>query len=127
MATNFTISKSYQYSNGQLSFNYQPAAITLPQTTKGVHIQTITFTTAEADISTTPLGTPGRCVLHNLESSTTGKALNWGIKSSTGGIPKFFKLTAMDMAEAYYGSSTNVLRAKAASGSLMVQVITWEA
>lgn len=127
MATNFTITKQYQYSNGTLTFNYTPNALSLPQGTKGVHNQTVTFTTAEADIAVTTLGTPGRCVLHNLESSTTGKTLNWGIKSSTGGLPKYFKIPPKDMAEVFYGSSTNVLRAKAASGSLMVQIITWEA
>jgi len=127
MANNFQISRNYVYENGTLRYTYQPNAINLPQATKGVNVQTITFTTAEADISVGTLGTPGRVVLHNLEPTTTGKTVNWGIKSSTGGLPKYHKLIAKDMAEAYYGTSDMVLRAKAASGTAIVQVIIWEA
>lgn len=127
MANELKITKSLVYENGTLKFQYTPATINLPQTTKGYDIQTVTFTTAEADVTVTPLGTPGLCWLRNLESTTTGKTLNYGLKSSTGGIPVYNKLPPKATGEFTYGTSAMVLRGKAASGTLQVEIITFEA
>lgn len=127
MAENLKITLQLVYENGTLKEQYQPGTVGLPQATKGVHTQTISHTTAEADVSVGTLGTPGYCVLHNLESSTTGKTLNWGLKSSTGGIPQYFKLPPKSMSVVCYGTSAMVIRAKAASGTLQSLIKTYEA
>lgn len=127
MATNFQVTLQIVYENGTLKEQYAPGTISLPQATKGVHTQTITHTTAEADVSVSTLGTPGYCVLQNLESSTTGKTLNYGWKSSTGGIPQYSKLPPKGVALLCYGTSAMVLRAKAASGTLQSVIKTYEA
>lgn len=127
MADNLKITLQIVYENGTLKEQYQPGTISLPQTTKGVHTQTVTHTTAEADVAVTTLGTPRYSLIHNLESSTTGKTLRWGLKSSTGGIPQYFQLPAKSVAFVCYGTSAMVIRAKAESGTLQSLIKTWEA
>ena len=65
--------------------------------------------------------------LHNLEATTTGKTLNWGIKSSTNGLPDFWQLKPKQFAIVNFGSTADVVRYKAASGTLQVDVIIFEA
>lgn len=121
MAGEFKWTPSLIYENGTLKAQFQPGTIQLPQATKGFMVLTQTFTTAEADITVgTGVATPGYAILHNLEASTTGKTLNWGLKSSTGGIPTYFKLPPKSFALINYGTSAMVLRGKAASGSLLI-------
>ena len=127
MANEIKITKSITYENGTLKFQYSPGTINLPQATKGIHVQTVTMTTAEADVAVTTLGTPGMCLLRNLEATTTGKTWNYGLKSSTGGIPVYNKLTPKQLGQFTYGTSAMVLRGKAASGTLQVEIITFEA
>lgn len=127
MANEFKLSKSLVYENGTLKHTYNPGTINLPQAAKGIHVQTISATTAEADVAFTGLGTPGLCILQNLESTTTGKTWNYGWKSSTGGLVKYGKLTPKDVGQVRYGTSDMVIRAKAASGTLQVLVIHFEA
>lgn len=127
MANEFQITPSIVYANGTLKKTYAPGTINLPQATKGVLNQTIAATTAEADVSVTTLGTPGFVLLHNLESTTTGKTWNYGLKSSTGGIPQYWKLPPKGYAMLYYGTSAMVLRGKAASGTLTVDATVFEA
>lgn len=127
MANELKVTLSIQYENGTLKRQYTPGTINLPQATKGELLQTITATTAEADVSVSTLGTPGFCVLRNLESTTTGKTFNWGLKSSTGGIPQYHKLPPKSVAAFTYGTSGMVLRGKAASGTLQVEIDTFEA
>ena len=127
MANEIKMSLSIIYENGTLKNNYQPATMNIPQATKGYLSQTIAATTAEADVAVTGIGTPGLMVLHNLEATTTGKIFNWGLKSSTGGIPQYFKLPPKQIAQITYGTSAMVVRGKAASGTLSVQAILYEA
>ena len=127
MANEFQFTPSVVYQNGTLKRSFQPGTIKLPQATKGVFEVTVTATTAETDLSFSGLGTPGRVILHNLESTTTGKTLNWGWKSSTNGLPKYSKLPAKDWQVTYYGTSDMVLRYKAASGSALVSFTIFEA
>lgn len=127
MANELKITLSTVYENGTLKRQYTPGTLNLPQATKGLLNNTIAATTAEADFATSTIGTPGYIVLHNLESSTTGKTFNYGLKSSTGGIPQYWKLPPKAMALLCYGTSAMVLRGKAASGSLTVDVTVFEA
>ncbi len=125
MANEIKLTMSITYENGSLKRQYSPGTANIPQATKGVIDQTITATTAEADITIT-LGSPGLSILQNLEATTTGKTFNWGIKSSTGGLPKYFKLPPKQMAVVSHGTSADVLRGKAASGTLQVSITTFE-
>ena len=128
MANEIKITKSIVYENGTLKYQYSPGTINLPQATKGMSIQTINATTAETDVSVTTLGTPGMCIIRNLESTTTGKTWNWGPKSTTGGISTaYFKVAPKQIGQFTYGTSAIVLRGKAASGTLTVEIITFEA
>jgi len=121
------INLSIAYENGTLKYNYQPATMNAPQATKGLLSQTIAATTAEADVSIPGIGAQGIMILHNLESTTTGKTFNWGIKSSTGGLPKYFKLPPKQIAICNYGTTADIIRGKAASGTLSVNAILFEA
>ena len=128
MANEFKFTVNLNYTNGTAKDQFIPGTINLPQTNKGYMVLTQTFTTAEADITVgAGVGTPGYAVLHNLESTTTGKTLNIGWKSSTGGIPVYGKLPPKSFAVMCYGTSAMVLRAKAASGSLQLMARIYEA
>ena len=127
MADEFRMTLSILYENGVLSENWTPSTVTLPQGTQGIHSQTISHTTAEADVSVGSIGTQGYCFLQSLESTTTGGTLYWGLKSSTGGIPQYFKLPPKSMALVCYGTSAMVIRAKTASGALKSLIKTYEA
>ncbi len=126
MANELKVSLSIVYENGTLKTQYQPGTINLPQATKGYLSQVIAATTAETDLSIPNITTQGMLVLHNLESTTTGKTFNWGIKSSTGGLPKYFVLKPKGMAMVQYGTTADVIRGKAASGTLSVQALLFE-
>lgn len=127
MSNEIKISLSINYENGTLKYQYQPNSLNIPQATKGFLNQTIAATTAEADVSIPGIGNQGILVLHNLEATTTGKSFRWGIKSSTGGLPKYFTLPPKQIAMAYFGTTADVIRGKAASGTLSVNAILFEA
>lgn len=126
MANEIKLTLSVVYENGTLKYQYQPGTVNLPQATKGMLIQTISATTAEADVAVTGIATPSLAILHNLEATTTGKTFNYGLKSSTGGIPKYFRLRPKQQALVDYGTSDMVIRGKAASGTLQVNIIHLE-
>lgn len=127
MANELKFTHTLNYTNGTMKYTFQPGTVQMPQATKGMMVLTQTFTTAEADITVgTGVATPGHAILHNLESSTTGKTLNYGLKSSTGGIPVYFKLPPKGIAHVCYGTSAMVIRGKAASGSLQVWAAIFE-
>lgn len=127
MANEIQITPSVVYQNGTLRRQYTPGTINLPQATKGILNATIAATTAEADFSVSTLGTPGLLILQNLESTTTGKTWNYGLKSSTGGIPQYWKLPPKGYAIHTFGTSAMVLRGKADSGTLTVDATVFEA
>lgn len=128
MANEIQITPVIVYSNGTLKRQYTPGTINLPQATKGVVDNTITATSTGADFSVSALGTPGLIYLHSLESTTTGKTLRWGVKSSTGGLPKYFLLKPKQMAMATYASSAEVLRYQGnQAGSFQVNIVVFEA
>ena len=127
MANEIKLTPSIVYENGTIKRTYQPGTLNLPQATKGVLDQTVTATSAEADIAVASLGTPGICFMHNLESTTTGKTWLWGLKSSTGGIPTYFRLPPKQAAIVNYGTSAMVIRGKGlAAGSFQVSIVTFE-
>lgn len=127
MANEIKLTPQLVYANGNAKHTFQPGTINLPQATKGFMVLTQTFTTAEADITVgTGVGTPGWAIIHNLEATTTGKTLNLGWKSSTGGIPVYGKVPAKGVTILNYGTSAMVLRGKAASGSLQVMALIFE-
>lgn len=127
MANELRVNYQLTYENGTLKKQFNPSTINLPQATKGIANLSIAATTAEADVSIGGLGTPGYAVLHNLEATTTGKTWNWGLKSSTGGIPQYFKLPPKAMAHVCYGTSAMVIRGKMASGTATIDVTIFEA
>lgn len=109
MANEIKLSASIVYENGTLKNTWNPGTINLPQATKGLNVQTITATTAEADHAVT-VGTQGKIVLHSLEATTTGNTLNWCVKSSTGGIAtNYFILPPKDVAMCQLGSTAMVI------------------
>lgn len=126
MANEIRFTPSIVYENGTLKRQFAPGTINMPQASKGVYNNCIAATTAEADVAIGSIGTPGIAVLHNLESTTTGKTWNYGLKSSTGGIPQYFRLPPKQMAFVNYGTSAMIIRGKAASGTLQVDVIIFE-
>lgn len=127
MANEIRITNNIVYENGTLKRQYTPGNINLPQATKGKMEQTITATTAETDVTIIGIGNQGLMYLHNLESTTTGKTLNWGIKSSTNGLPDFWQLKPKQIAMVNFGSTADVVRYKAASGTLQFDLVIFEA
>lgn len=123
MANELKISKTITYENGQLKYNYQPGAINLPQATQGYLDKTVSVTTAEADLDVSALGTPGHCVLRNLEATTTGNSITWGPKTSTGGILQIGRLPAKSESQITVATSTCVVRWKSSAGTVNVQVL----
>lgn len=127
MADEIKVTLAINYENGLIRDDFAPSTINLPQATQGVNTQTISHTTAEADVSIGTVGTPGYCVLRNLTATTSdGATLHWGLKSSTGGIPQYFRLPPRGVSMVCYGTSGMVIRAKAASGTLKSLVKIYE-
>ncbi len=122
-----TYTPSLIYENGTLKRQFVPGTLAIPQATKGFASITVTATTAEADLSVSTLGTPGLAMVTNLEATTTGKTCNWGWKSSTGGIPNYSALKPKHQHMVYYGTSSQTIRYKAASGTLQVEFVVFEA
>lgn len=125
MANELRFTPTLQYSNGALKRTIMPGQLNLPQAVQGLADLVVSATTAEADVSV-GLGTPGLAVLHNLEATTTGATWLYGLKSSTGGIPQYFRLPPKQMAVVNYGTSAMVLRGKALAGTLKVAVTVFE-
>ena len=125
-ANAFKVSKTITYENGQLKYTYQPGSVNLPQATQGYTDKTVSVTTAEADLSLSELGTPGRCILRNLEATTTGNYVTWGPKTSTGGIETIGRVPPKDETQIIVATSTCVIRWQASAGTVGVQVLCFE-
>ena len=109
MANEIRLTTNIVYENGTLKHTFQPGTINLPQAAKGINVQTITATTAEADHAP-GVTTQGLMVLHSLEATTTGSILNWGIKTSTGGIAvSYFELHPKRLAIVEMGTTAHVI------------------
>lgn len=122
-----TYTPSLIYENGTLRRQFVPGTLAIPQANKGFISVTVTATTAEADLSVSTLGTPGLTIITNLEATTTGKTCNWGWKSSTGGIPQYSSCKPKHQHTVNYGTSSQTIRYKAASGTLQVEFVVFEA
>ena len=124
MADEFKFTYQLTYENGQQKFQYQPNQFKLPQTTQGVQVDTVTATTADADLS---LGvtTPGRVILQSLEATTTGNFVTVSTKTSTGGSLKTGRLNPKDFFSLYM-NSTSTLRVQADTANVNIQVIAFE-
>lgn len=128
MANELKITLSVVYEKGTLKRQYAPSTINFPQATAGIINNTIAATSVEADFSVASLNTPGMVLLQNLEATTTGKTWLYGLKSSTGGIPQYWKLPPKGIALLYYGTSGMTLRGRAASaGGMTIDAVVWEA
>jgi hypothetical protein len=128
MADEIKITKTLTYANGSLKYTYSPGAVNLPQATKGYSDKTVAVTSAESDLSLAELGTPGICLLRNLEATTTGKSIQWGPKTSTGGILPIGKLGPKHDTQLTVATSTCVIRWKGlAAGTVAIQVLCFEA
>lgn len=127
MANEIKLTRTISYENGTLKYTYSPGSVNLPQATKGYTDKTVSVTSAESDLSLTELGTPGICILRSLESTTTGLTIQWGPKTSTGGILPIGRLTPKQEAMITVATSTCVIRWKnTAAGTLSVQVLGFE-
>ena len=126
MANEFSLTTAIQYVNGTLKKTFAPGTIQFPQQTKGLANLSVAATTAEADVSVGGVGTPGFTVLHNLEATTTGKIWLYGLKSSTGGIPQYFRLPPKQMAMVNYGTSGMTIRGKMSSGTATIDITIFE-
>lgn len=126
MANEIKFTPSIVYVNGALRRTIAPGTLNIPQATKGIMDLSVSATTGEADLSVTLLGTPGMAVIQNLEPTTTGKTLNWGWKSSTGGIPQYAALKPKQFHVVTYGTSSMTIRYKAASGTCAASFTVFE-
>ena len=129
MANEIKFTPTIVYENGTLKNTFAPGTINIPQATKGLNIQTITATTAEADHAVT-IGVQGLMVLHSLEATTTGSELNWGIKTSTGGIAvSYFTLKPKRIAVCELGTTAMVIthRCKTESATATFSLTTYSA
>lgn len=127
MANEIKISKTLTYENGTLKYSYSPGTLNLPQSVKGYSDRTVAVTSAESDL-TWGVGTPGITLLRSLESTTTGMTLQWGPKTSTGGLRPMGKLAPKQDAQITVASSTCILRWKnLTAGTIKVQVLEFEA
>lgn len=129
MANEIKLTTSVVYENGTLKNTWQPGTVNIPQATKGINVQVITATTAEADHAVT-MAAQGLIVLHSLEATTTGSEINWNIKSSTGGIAtNYFTLKPKRIAICEMGTTAMVItyRCKTESATGTFQITTYSA
>jgi hypothetical protein len=122
MANEIKFNHSITYENGKLKFTYNPGAANIPQATQGYSSRTIAATTAEADLAWV-VGTPKLCVLRILEATSTGNSLEWGIKTSTGGINNQAKMAPLQTNMTTIATSTCILRYKASAGTVNFQIL----
>lgn len=83
MANEIKITNILNYSNGTLIDDYRPSQLSLPQTNKGMQIQTVTATTVPAAVTLTGVLTPKFIWLQSLEATTTGKNVRVSITASS--------------------------------------------
>ena len=127
MANEIRITRTVNYENGSLKYSYSPGTLSLPQSVQGFVVKTVSVTSVEADLSLAELNRPGVVVLTNLEPTTTGKTVNWGPKTSTGGIELMGHLRAKQEAIVSIASSTCILRWNGtAAGTVRIQVLGFE-
>lgn len=128
MADEIKINKTITYQNGTLKYSYQPGAINLPQAGKGYSDKTVSVTSAESDLSLAEMAAPGILLLRNLAATTTGLSVQFGPKTSTGGILPLGRLGPKQDAQLTVATSTCTLRWKGLSaGTQSIQVLCFEA
>lgn len=123
MANEIKLTKTITYENGQLKYSYSPGSINLPQTNRGYSDKTVSVTSAESDV-TIDVGTQGLTFLRNLESTTTGTAVNWGTTAALS-----FRLPPKATAEFAFATSAGNLAMKtegAVATVVKVQVLMFE-
>jgi len=126
MANEIKLTRTIVYENGKLKYTYSPGTSNIPQATQGYADKTITATTAEADYTWT-VGTPGLVIIRSLEATSTGNDVNWGIKTSTGGINNQATLKPLQENVTTIATSTCILRYNTSAGSVNVQIIEFNA
>lgn len=83
MADEIKIVKLLNYSNGTLRYDFNPGQVSLPQSSKGLQIQTVTATTTPANVSLSGIASPSQIWLQSLEATTTGKNVRYSITTSS--------------------------------------------
>ena len=126
MANELKVTKTITYENGKLKYQYSPGALNWPQATQGYSDRTITATTVETDLAWV-VATPGVVVLRNLEATTTGNSVNWGIKTSTGGINNQARLAPLQENQTTIATSTCIFRYHTVAGSVNIQILEFNA
>ena len=126
MASEIKHTQSIVYENGKLKNTFSPGGFNIPQATQGYSDRTIVATTAETDL-TWVVPTPGLCVLRSLEATTTGNNLNWGTKTSTGGINNQATLKPWQTNMITIATSTCILRYNTSAGSVNFQILEYNA
>lgn len=81
--SNVKITTIVNYENGTLKDDYRPTQLSLPQTTKGMQVLTVSATTTPGAVSLTGVATPKFIWLQSLEATTTGKNVRVSITSSS--------------------------------------------
>ena len=130
MANEVKILNQVNYLNGTLIDNYQPSQLSLPQTTKGIQISTVTATTVGAAVALTGVPTPSWVWLQSLEATTTGKNVRVSIVASSTVTPSYgMMLKAKHVHQTTLASSgaTITLQAETAASTIQVLVRAYNA
>ena len=122
MANEFTITSKVVLANGNLKDRWDNGAVSLTQTTKGLHAAVESVGTSEEDMSYGVLSTPGLIVMRNLDATNY---ITYGPKSS-GSMVLMGKLAPGQVAQFYLGASVQ-LRWVANTGACLVSYKVYEA
>lgn len=130
MSSEMRITNIVNYQNGTLIDNYQPAQLSLPQTSKGLHFQTVSATTTAAAVSLTGTPTPSWIWLQSLEATTTGKNVRVSVTASSTVTATYgMLLKAKHIFQFTLNSSgaTITLQAETAASTIQVMVRAYNA
>lgn len=125
MADEIKITNIVNYKNGLLIDDYRPTQLSLPQTTKGQHVGTVTATTVAAAVSLTGVSTPSMIWLQSLEATTTGKNVRVSITASstvTATYGMMLKAKHIHQTTLASSAATITLQAETAGSSIQVLV-----
>ena len=126
MANEFRVTKTITYSNGQAKYDFDPGSLNLPQGTQGYQHQTVTATSAAADVSFGNVTTPGLLIMQNLDPTTTGGSVDWGPKSTSGVLEPMGTLGPKQTADLWMNSTTTLRIQRTAAGNTNVAFLLFE-
>lgn len=121
MANEFTETYGITLTNGNLTAQFPQRTRQSSQTTSGISDTAPTIGTSEEDVTFPDLTTPGKCILHNLDSTNY---VEYGPKSG-GSMVLLGKLQPGEVQQIRLGASVT-LRLKANTAACKVRVMCFE-